>query len=95
MYFDISLAFLPPALPLRHLFPTFFTTLSLSGAWSNKVSKASRSEKKRKQIEPRASATAGPRHQPLQTSGHLQGGILWGMNRAANSGNWAWAEVWG
>ena len=95
MSFDVSLPFLPPALPLRHLFPTFFTTLSLSGAWSNKVSKASRSEKKRKQIEPRASATPGPWHQPLQTSSHLQVRILWGINCAGNLGNWAWTEVWG
>lgn len=34
---------LAPAAPRCH-WPTFFTTLSLSGAWSNRVSKASRSE---------------------------------------------------
>lgn len=38
-YCLVQLAPLPP----RHLLLTFFTTLSLSGAWSNKVSKASRS----------------------------------------------------
>lgn len=91
----LQLAPLSLSLPPRHLFPTFFTTLSLSGAWSNKVSKASRSEKEENAKWSTGLIPGGETHPmswPQASKGHMvsyRQEFFW-YETAGNSKSWVW-----
>lgn len=86
----LQLAPLSLSLPPRHLFPTFFTTLSLSGAWSNKVSKASRSEKEENAKWSTGLIPGGETHPmswPQASKGHM---VSYRQEFFGNSESWVW-----